>query len=199
MTVHKHTVRSFSLAAALLVVAGCASTGTDGNPAPTATPAPTSTAALVTVAQTYQDAVNRGDWRTACTLSSALLRGGTVADCVTTNTTPPPATTPPPSTPTRPAPAQPPTGTDSTTPEAPPSPTPSATGPATAGKVIKLPAGLDAHPAGYGVFITFEVSTTGKHYHRALRLVEEGGAWVVDQYEEFITSEGRLERVLQRR
>ncbi|MET8702019.1 hypothetical protein ABZW10_24565 [Kitasatospora sp. NPDC004723] len=180
----KHTARALALAAALLAAAGCASTGTEKNLAPIPMPAPIPTAtqaALAAVAQNYQDAANHGDWQTACTLSSALLRGGTVADCVTTRTTPPPTATP----------VKPPTYADGSTPA----------GPVTAGAndIIRVPAGPGTHPAGYGAFVTFPRSTPEDFDHRALRLVEEDGAWVVDQSEEFVTEAAEVRRVLLRR
>ncbi|MFF7459655.1 hypothetical protein [Kitasatospora sp. NPDC008115] len=169
----KHTARALTLTAALLAAAGCASTGTDKNPAPIPmpTPIPTATqAALAAVARTYQDAANDGDWQAACALSSASLRGGSTTDCVTAHAaTPPPAATP------------------------------GGTGPATAGAVIRIPQGPDSHPAGYGVYITFTAGTSEEPARRALRLVEEGGAWVVDQYEDDILGESLLRRVLLRR
>ncbi|MFF2951521.1 hypothetical protein ACFVVU_09300 [Kitasatospora sp. NPDC057965] len=173
----KHTARALTLTAALLATAGCASSGTVKNPAPIAMPDPIPTATqatLAAVARTYQDAANRGDWQAACALSSASLRGGSTADCVTARTsTPPPATTPAPGTLDGP-------------------------GPAAAGAVIRMPQGPGSHPAGYGVYITFTLDPSGKVGRRALRLVDEDGAWVVDQSEDGIFGESQLRRVLLR-
>ncbi|MFE7558813.1 hypothetical protein [Kitasatospora sp. NPDC057500] len=192
MTVYKQTARTLTLVAALLSAAGCASTAADTNPAPTSAapaPIPASTlAALSAVAQNYQDAVNRGDWQTSCSLSSALLRGGTVADCVTTSTTRTPAPTPTsaPAVPSGPTPVIP-TLADMTP-----------AGPATAatGDIIQVPAGPGAHPVGYGVYVTFPLSKPGRTDRWALRVVEEGGTWVIDQREDYITRAAQMRRVL---
>ncbi|WP_328959023.1 hypothetical protein [Kitasatospora purpeofusca] len=49
---------------------------------------------------------------------------------------------------------------------------------------------------GYGVYLTFPLNTPGKVDHRALRPVEEGGAWVVDQQEDYITRADQVRSVL---
>ncbi|MCY0962967.1 hypothetical protein [Streptomyces sp. H27-H5] len=56
----------------------------------------------------------------------------------------------------------------------------------TASDVVEVPA-TTRHPAGYGVLITYSVQWPGKpstKSTRALRLIKESGAWVIDQHED---------------
>ncbi|MFD9593075.1 hypothetical protein ACFWA9_09995 [Kitasatospora sp. NPDC059973] len=193
----KNTVVTVALAAGLLAVAGCSSTGTDTGK--DSKPAPNPTAAVLKAAQDYQSAANRQDWQTVCTLSSARLRGGTVADCVSTNTVTPAASTSasPSST------VKPPTYADGSTPapiatSTPSGPDRASDGPLTPGDVLAVPASGD-HPAGYGVFLSFTVTWPGQSAttdYRALRLVQEAGGWVVDQHESNIQRADQLRSAL---
>ncbi|MGW2227457.1 hypothetical protein [Streptomyces formicae] len=172
------------LTAGVLALAGCSSSSEDkaGGKKP-ADP----TEAVLKVARSYQEAKNRQDWRDWCAMSSPRLRGGTVAACVTENTPSSPSATPEEPSPT----FSPPTYADGSTPKPRTRPSSSGperadTGPVTASDVVTVPAAED-HPAGYGVLITYTVKWPGKEAtttRRALRLVDDGGAWLVDQHED---------------
>jgi hypothetical protein len=174
------------MAAGILAVAGCSSSDDSGTKGSGPQKAPTDT--VLKAARSYQEAANRLDWRTACGMSSARLRDGTVADCVDRNTPDDTAaeesTSPSPS-------FSPPTYADGSTPNPIASSTPSGpdradTGKVTASDVVEVPA-VEDHPAGYGVLITYTVKWPGKAAttkRRALRMVDEGKAWVVDQHED---------------
>ncbi|MFD8597723.1 hypothetical protein ACFV1L_22235 [Kitasatospora sp. NPDC059646] len=190
-------------ATAALLTAGvlAAAAGCSSAPADKAKPAPDPTAAVRKAAQDYQAAAVRGDWNTACALSSARLRGGTVADCVAANSSAP---APSPSSSASPSPSvQPPTYADGSTPAPIATPTPTgaqraSVGPITAGAAIAVPASGN-HAAGYGVFLSYTVTWPGQAPtadHRAMRLVQEGGAWVVDQHEDDLQREDQLREVL---
>jgi hypothetical protein len=177
------------VAAGILAVAGCSSSNDGGN-TKGGGPQKAPTDAVLKVARDYQEAANRLDWRTACKLSSASLRGGSVEKCVDRNTPDDTAATPEES--TSPSPSfSPPTYADGSTPEPIQSSTPSGPdradmGRVTASDVVEVPAAED-HPAGYGVLVSFTVKWPGKAAEtdrRALRLVKAGGAWVVDQHED---------------
>jgi hypothetical protein len=194
----KNTVVTMALAAAgLLAVAGCSSSGT--NQGKDNKPAPNPQEVVLKAAQDYQSAANRQDWHTACTLSSARLRGGTVADCVSTNTVTSPAadSASPSST------VSPPTYADGSTPapiatSTPSGPDRASDGPITAETVLDVPAS-GQHPAGYGVFLFWSVSWPGQPATmdcRALRLVQEGGTWVVDQHEDNLNRADQLRTAL---
>lgn len=170
--------------------AGCSPPGGDGpkNSGPH-TGATSSALAVVKVARVYQEAANRLDWRTACGLSSPGLRGGTVEKCVASNIGVPSSTPTPEQTTATPSFTA---GTyaDGSTPAPQSSATTSGpdratTGPVTVSDVVSVPA-VEDHPAGYGVLVTFTVTWPGEvtTTRRALRLVAEGGAWVVDQHED---------------
>ncbi|MGW2456754.1 hypothetical protein ACWCTA_36325 [Streptomyces sp. NPDC001704] len=180
------------LAAGILALAGCSSDGDGGtkgsNPSASGPQAPQDDA-LVKVAKRYQEAANRDDWKTACGLSSPRLRGGTVEECADRLTVDEP--TPDPSE-SSPSPSfSPPTYADGSTPKPIASRTPTGpdradTGPVAASDVIEVSA-VGHHPAGYGVLVTYTVKWPGKDAtttRRALRLVEQGGAWLVDQHED---------------
>ncbi|MFJ3673666.1 hypothetical protein ACIPSE_45215 [Streptomyces sp. NPDC090106] len=174
------------LAASILAVAGCSSSSSDsdkGNGSHKAT-----TDAVLKTAGAYQSAANSLDWHTACDLSTPRLRHGSVADCVERNT-PEDA---PAANPTSPSPSySPPTYADGSTPDpiassSPSGPDRATTGTVSASGVVQVPAAGD-HPAGYGVLITYTVQWPGKDAtttRRALRLVDEGGRWLVDQHED---------------
>ncbi|MFB7012291.1 MULTISPECIES: hypothetical protein [unclassified Streptomyces] len=180
------------LAAGILALAGCSSDGDggtkDGNPSAGGQKAPQDDA-LLKVAKRYQEATNRLDWRTACGLSSSRLRDGTVEACVDRHTVDTP--TPDPSE-SSPSPSfSPPKYADGSTPDPVASRTPTGpdradTGPVSTSDVIEVSA-ADSHPAGFGVLVTYTVQWPGKDTitkRRALRLVQQGGAWVVDQRED---------------
>ncbi|MEU6467490.1 hypothetical protein [Streptomyces sp. NPDC046976] len=177
------TTTTAVLAAGMFALAGCSSSA-DHN-SPKGTPDDT----LVKVATRYQVAANSLDWRTACTLSTPGLRGGTVAQCAARNL--PASSAGPSSRPTASPSAEPLRYADGSTPEPVESSTPTGpargkTGPVRASDVISVPEDED-HPAGYGVLVTFTVTwpeqspTTER---RALRLVRDGGAWLIDQHED---------------
>jgi len=169
-----------------LALAGCSSDGKDEGGSKT--PAdPTDT--VVKVARSYQEAKNRQDWRPWCEMSTARLRGGTVAECVAENAPNSPSPTPEESSPSPDY--SPPTYADGSTPTPRARPSSSGperadTGPVSASDVVEVPAAED-HPAGYGVLITYTVKWPGKEAtttRRALRLVRDAGAWLVDQHED---------------
>ncbi|MGW7064862.1 hypothetical protein ACWGHM_41110 [Streptomyces sp. NPDC054904] len=179
------------MAAGILALAGCSSDGDgakDNNPSAGGQDAPQDDA-LVKVAQRYQEAANRLDWKTACELSSSRMRDGTVEECADRLTVDEP--TPDPSE-SSPSPSfSPPTYADGSTPEPVASRTPTGpdradTGPVSASDVVEVSA-VEDHPAGYGVLVTYTVKWPGKDAtttRTALRLVQQGGAWLVDQDED---------------
>lgn len=183
---------------ALLLALGLALTGCSGetkkdDPKKEADPA----AAALAVAREYQQATNRLDWRKACELSTAALRRGTVAECAERNIGPATAT---PSAPASESPSpsvSPPTYADGSTMQPRESKTPApgpdraSTGPVTAeGAPVKVPA-FEDHPAGYGVLLSYTVTWPDdtSTSRKAVRLVEEGGAWKVDQREDVQTGD----------
>ncbi|MFB7500126.1 hypothetical protein ACFC09_36505 [Streptomyces sp. NPDC056161] len=150
------------------------------------------TAAAVQTARTYQSAVNGDDWAKACGLRTERYRHGSVKECVADNA--PKTQSPEPS----------PTESD----EFPPlrradgsvvrgKPKPSASGPdrAETGEVKasgpqSVPA-IGDHPAGTGVRVEYTVtwpdSTTTSR--KALRVVQQGDTWLVDQSEDIAESD----------
>ncbi|TLQ38871.1 hypothetical protein [Streptomyces marianii] len=181
------------MTAGILALAGCSSSGDDdGNKGsdPSSSQAAADDA-LLKVAKDYQEAANRLDWKAACGLSTDRLRDGTVEECADRNTPDDPATDPAEES-SSPSPSvSPPTYADGSTPAPIESSTPTGpdradTGPVSASDVVKVSA-VDDHPAGYGVLITYTVKWPDKAAttkRRALRLVEEGGSWLVDQHED---------------
>jgi hypothetical protein len=179
------------VAAGILAAAGCSSSsddeGTKGSESSSGQPAPQDDA-LLKVAKRYQEAANSADWRTACDLSSSRLRDGTVEECTDRNTPDTPAAEE--SSSSSPS-FEPPTYADGSTPEPIASSTPTGperadTGPVAVSDVVEVSA-VGTHPAGYGVLATYTVKWPGKDAfttRHALRLVREGGAWLVDQHEE---------------
>ncbi|MEU7153822.1 hypothetical protein AB0B15_38280 [Streptomyces sp. NPDC045456] len=171
------------IATGVLALAGCSSEGKGNDGKAPADP----TDAVLKVARSYQEAKNREDWRTVCGARTTRLRGGSVAECVKTNT--PSSPTPEESSPSPDF--TPPTYADGSTPQ--PRTRPSAsgpdradTGPVSASDVVEV-AAVEDHPAGYGVLVTYTVKWPGKEAtttRHALRLVQEGGAWRVDQNED---------------
>lgn len=186
----RRTAAPAVLLAVGLALAGCSGDGSKDNDAGgevTKDPA----AAALAVAKEYQQAANALDWRRACELSTAALRRGSVDQCAARNIGAATATPSAPASESPTATVSPPTYADGSTPNALPSKTPTgpdraSTGPVTAqGKPVKVPAAGD-HPAGYGVLLTYTVtwpddSSTSR---KAVRVVEEGGAWRVDQRED---------------
>ncbi|MCX4690945.1 hypothetical protein [Streptomyces sp. NBC_01408] len=117
-------------------------------------------AAAMEVARTYMDAAKREDWKTACPLESQGFLHGTVEQCVATNTE-----------------------DETPAPKASSGPARADVGPSKASDVVDIPA-VGRHPAGYGVLVTYTYTWPGKPTETsrvALRLVEEGGSWRVDQ------------------
>ncbi|MGW4954551.1 hypothetical protein [Streptomyces parvulus] len=179
---------------AVLLVAGLALAGCSGSDSKGDDPKKEKdpTAAAVAVAREYQQAANALDWRRACELSTKALRRGTVDQCAARNVGPETAT---PSAPASESPtetASPPTYADGSTPNALPSkstepgPDRASTGPVTTeGAPVKVPASA-GHPAGYGVLLTYTVTWPDdtSTARKALRLVQEGDAWKVDQRED---------------
>lgn len=188
----KRVVTIAAAAAVTVLAAGCSSQnegekGASGNGGGTDT-----TAAAVQTAQTYQSAVNGDDWAKACSLRTERYRHGSVKECVTDNA--PKTESPEPS----------PTESD----EFPPlrradgsvvsgKPKPSATGPdkAETGTVKasgpeSVPA-IGDHPAGTGVLVEYTVtwpdSTTTSR--KAVRVVQQGDTWLVDQSEDIAESD----------
>ncbi|WP_331720122.1 hypothetical protein OG762_51740 (plasmid) [Streptomyces sp. NBC_01136] len=176
------------LAAGILAVAGCSSSSdSDGTKGSGGQKDPTD--AIVKAANSYQTAANRLDWLAACRLSTKSMRDGTVEECAARNT---PDSAPTAADSSSPSPSfSPPTYADGSTPAPITSSTPSGpdradTGPVKASDLVEVPAS-GAHPAGYGVLVSYTVTWPGKEStttRRALRLVDEGGAWLVDQHED---------------
>ena len=192
----KKSVRRVATAAAAasvaVLVAGCSSgTGTEKGGAGDGDASDT-TAAAVQAARTYQSAVNDDDWAKACGLRTERYRHGSVQECVADNA--PKTQSPEPS----------PTESD----EFPPlrradgsvvrgKPKPSASGPdrAETGEVkASAPQSVPAigdHPAGTGVRVEYTVtwpdSTTTSR--KALRVVQQGDTWLVDQSEDIAESD----------
>lgn len=180
-------------AAAVTVLAtGCSSENDGGKGASGDSGGSDTTAAAVQAARTYQSAVNRDDWAKACGLRTERYRHGSVKECVANNA--PKAESPEPS----------PTESD----EFPPlrradgsvvsgKPKPSTTGPdrAKTGEVkASAPQSVPAigdHPAGTGVLVEYTVtwpdSTTASR--KAVRVVQQGDTWLVDQSEDIAESD----------
>ncbi|MFF5809104.1 hypothetical protein [Streptomyces sp. NPDC012746] len=191
----RHTTAALIVAVGLLA-AGCSSseggTKDEGKADPTA--------AVLKVARTYQEAKNADDWRTACGMSSERQRYGTVEECVESNTRHSPSPTPSSSSPSAsasPSPSpSPPRYADGSTPHPQESrttggPERADLGPVVASDVVEAPAAGE-HPAGYGVLVTYTVQWPGKPSTKtlhALRLIQESGAWVVDQHERISESD----------
>ncbi|MFF6984263.1 hypothetical protein ACFZAV_42875 [Streptomyces sp. NPDC008343] len=174
-----------------LALAGCSGDGSkddDAGGKKTTDPA----AAALAVAKEYQQAANALDWRRACELSTAALRRGSVDECAARNVGPATATPSAPASESPTATVSPPTYADGSTPDALPSktaatgPDRASTGPVTAsGRPVNVPAAGD-HPAGYGFLLTYTVTWPDdtSTSRKAVRVVEEGGAWRVDQRED---------------
>ncbi|MFD7978767.1 hypothetical protein [Streptomyces sp. NPDC059071] len=185
----RHTAAPALLLAAGLALAGCSDTADDAkkkqDPA----------AAALAVARDYQQATLADDWRRACELSTTRLRRGTVEQCAARHT---PTATATPTTPSSSASVspsatyEPPTYADGSTLQpspsktATPGPERASTGPITTeGAPVQVPAAGD-HPAGWGVLLTYTVTWPSETStaRKALRVVQEGGAWRVDQRED---------------
>ncbi|MFE6460547.1 hypothetical protein ACFVP0_24220 [Streptomyces cinereoruber] len=175
--------------AALLLAAGLALTGCSTDPADDPKK-PDPAAQALAVALDYQQAANRLDWHTACRLSTAAKRRGTVQECADRYVVPTPEPTPSSSASSL-SPMHPPTYADGSpvrtlTPRTPSGPERAQTGPVTAqGAPVTVPA-VGEHPAGYGVLLAYQViwpaeTTTARV---ALRVVAEGEDWRVDEFED---------------
>lgn len=196
----RHVPATALLLAAGLALAGCSGKGADPDPKKPAEPA----AAALAVAREYQEAALRLDWHRACELSTAAKRSGTVEECAGRNIGPSPspsaADSASPSAAPSPSPsddgwgwsASPSTRADGSTvqPRATKSKTPgpdrASTGPLTLeGEPVSVVA-IGNHPAGFGVMFSYAViwPTETSTARKALRVVEEGGQWLVDQRED---------------
>ncbi|MEV7283227.1 hypothetical protein AB0O01_01445 [Streptomyces sp. NPDC093252] len=182
----RKTTAAVLVAAGILALSGCyppyveagGSRATGSGQAPEAD-------ALLTAATRYQEAANAADWPTACVLSSTGARDGTIRQCADRYTLDDPTEEPSAAPSSEPL-----TYADG------PSPEPVAlrtsagpgradTGPVAASDVVEVPA-LGTHPAGYGVLVTFTLERPGEAalpQRVALRLVQEGADWLVDQHE----------------
>ncbi|MGW2672366.1 hypothetical protein ACWC5F_30485 [Streptomyces sp. NPDC001272] len=180
-----------------LLLAGLALAGCSADPAaqdpkkPEADPA----AAAVAVAREYQEAAMRLDWHRACELSTAAKRRGTVEECAGRNIGPSPS----PSAEQSPSASATPSDewsplvrADGSTvqPKArkttSPGPDRASLGPLTQeGQPVQVPA-IGNHPAGWGVMFSYAVvwPTETSTARVSVRVVEEGGAWRVDQRED---------------
>ncbi|MFJ4880868.1 hypothetical protein ACIP93_37460 [Streptomyces sp. NPDC088745] len=132
----------------------------------------------------YLAAVHAEDWRTACNLSSAAR----AADCRIWHLTPTPTPEPAPTTASSGPPLL--VYADGTTVRATPTPPrPASTerprvGPVRVDRLAVPVHGTSRHPAGWGVLLAHTVQWPGRPartVRTALRLVDEGGRWRVDQ------------------
>ncbi|WP_405548095.1 hypothetical protein OG478_53095 (plasmid) [Streptomyces phaeochromogenes] len=181
-----------AVAGIAVLVAGCASGAGTEKGASGDGGASDTTAAAVQVARTYQSAVNGDDWTKACGLRTERYRHGSVKECVADNA------------PKTPSPEPSPTESDEFPPlrradgsVVRPKPKPSASGPdrAETGEVkASAPQSVPAigdHPAGTGVRVEYTVtwpnSTTTSR--KALRVVQQGDTWLVDQSEDIAESD----------
>jgi len=178
--------------AAAVLVAGCSSKDEGEKGKTSGGSTADATKAVVLVAQKYQTAVNDQNWATACGLRTERYRHGSVKECVANNQ---PETKSPEPTPTESDEFPPLRRADGSI--VPGKSTPSASGPdrAKTGKVkASAPEDVPAigdHPAGMGVLVEYTVtwpdSTTTTR--RALRVVQQGDAWLVDQAEDIAESD----------
>ncbi|MFD9084551.1 hypothetical protein [Streptomyces erythrochromogenes] len=174
-------------AAAVLAVAGCSSDkGADDRPAPK-----DPTAAAVEAARVYQEARNDDDWAKACAMQTDRYRDGTVEACVAEHQKPSPTPTPSPSQ-SSPPPLE---YADGTTVRIKPKASASGPeradmGPVTAGSAVPVPA-IGDHPPGTGVQVEYAVTwpTSSSTSRDALRLVQQGDQWLVDQAEDILESD----------
>jgi hypothetical protein len=147
-------------AAAVLLSAGCSSDRPDNEP----DRAGGTGAVVMKAAVAYQDAVNARKWRRVCELRAPSLREGSVEECTKREEAD-----------DAPLPAAPSSAPGS---ERPP------VGPVKAEVSGEVPA-IGNHPAGQGVLLSY----TYIHPHEtevarwALRLVQQDGAWLVEQVE----------------
>ncbi|MFI9160641.1 hypothetical protein [Kitasatospora aureofaciens] len=172
------------VAAGTALLAGCGSSGT----ANTGGDAKSQTAeGAQGTAVRYQQAVTARDWATVCKLRTVAYQGGSLQRCTADHVeSTPEATSPgkPSATPSEPAGIY----ADGSTvpPMATPSPAdtrPATIGPVTAERTEQVPA-LSQHPAGTGVMVVFQVTQpdgTSSTDRRAIRLVQDGAGWKVDQ------------------
>ncbi|MFD0270869.1 hypothetical protein ACFVGY_30540 [Streptomyces sp. NPDC127106] len=170
---NRRPVRTAAVAlAAFLLAAGCADKEDKADPGPK-----DPKGAVLAAARTYMEAANRDDWRAACGLTSERRRYGTVEDCIANHKEEGPSAEP--STSASPSPS----GTPSVAPS--PSPERAEMGLVEASAAVEVPA-VGKHPAGYGALVTYTYTWPGKPTvteRLALRLINEGGTWVVDQRE----------------
>ncbi|MEU8550962.1 hypothetical protein AB0C81_28960 [Streptomyces roseoverticillatus] len=159
-----------AVAAVAALSAGCSSDHPDNKQDVAGDPA----AAVTKVATAYQDAINARKWQRVCELRAPSLREGSVEECTKKeeayDAPPPTHSTPSPS------------GT--------PEPEDAPTGPVKVEVTGEVPA-IGDHPAGQGVILSFN------YFHAketelsrwALRLVQQGGQWLVEQVEDALRGE----------
>ncbi|MGV0100855.1 hypothetical protein [Streptomyces californicus] len=187
----RSAIRAAVAAAVVLLAAGCADDHQDATGTETGPPS-----ALYEAARTYQEAAARGDWRTACAATTVRRQGGSLERCIDSHPGPAPA---PKATADSSPTVEPPRYADGSTP-APHrtrrtgGPGRASTGPVSATDAQPAPASGE-HPAGYAVLVTYSSQWPGKPpttTRRALRLVQEAGAWRVDQLADLHTGETSL-------
>ncbi|MGW2255413.1 hypothetical protein ACWCXH_35335 [Kitasatospora sp. NPDC001660] len=133
----------------------------------------------------YQQAINAHDWAAMCQLKTTAYQGGSLQKCTADHAeSTPPVSASPSTSPAEPAGIY----ADGSTvpPMATPSPAdtrPATISPVTAERTEQVPA-LSQHPAGTGVMVVFQVTQpkgTSSTQRRAIRLVQDGVGWKVDQ------------------
>ncbi|MEV4506052.1 hypothetical protein [Streptomyces klenkii] len=166
----RRTLELGAMVAVAALSAGCSSDRPDSKPDVEGGPA----AAVTKAAVAYQDAVNARQWRRVCELRAPSLREGSVEECAKreeADDAPPP--------------------THSTaSPSSAPGPERASTGPVKAELSAEVPA-IGAHPAGQGVLLSYTYTwpnETGIE-RWALRLVQQDGAWLVEQVEDAMRGE----------
>ncbi|MFF4392937.1 hypothetical protein ACFY0G_40385 [Streptomyces sp. NPDC001552] len=176
----RRTISAAAALAAVLLVAGCASDGKDDK---TNDRPKDPKAAVLTAARTYMEAANADDWKTACGLTSERRRYGTVEYCIANHDDS--STEPSPSASGSASASAEPSASGAASASASPRPERADMGPVEASAAVEV-AAVGKHPAGYGVLVTYTYTWPGKSPETsrlALRLVNEGGTWVVDQRE----------------
>ncbi|MDT9685600.1 hypothetical protein RND61_26565 [Streptomyces sp. TRM76323] len=188
----KRAVTIAAAAAVTVLAAGCSSQDEGDKGGSGDGGASDTTAAAVQAARIYQSAVNGDDWTKACGLRTERYRHGSVKECVADNA---PKTQSPEPSPTESEEFPPLRRADGSVVRG--KPKPSATGPdrAETGEVkASAPQSVPAigdHPAGTGVRVEYTVtwpdSTTTSR--KALRVVQQGDTWLVDQSEDIAESD----------
>ncbi|MEU9237110.1 hypothetical protein [Streptomyces subrutilus] len=166
------TTTAALLLVSVLALTGCSESGGDDRKSDDPKKA------VAAVAKEWQEADHRGDYRRLCELSTAREKHGTMDQCIVFHG----GATPQSSSSAASSPSAPSAPSAASGSLAPSGPDGASTGPVTVeGDPVEVPA-VGKHPAGWGVMVTFTVSKTIDRY--ALRVVDEGGTWKVDQYTE---------------